>query len=78
MRDDKDSKAERLHSLLSSLAFFCFGVALLIFLVAIDRPHWFSLRPASGVAQAMWLASDTDAGDQRRPTAGRGTEPGEG
>lgn len=42
-----------------------FGVAVLGFLVAIDHPEWFHLRPVSGTAMAMSHAAadhnETDA-----------------
>lgn len=42
-----------------------FGFAVLSFLVAIDHPHWFSIRPATGtsvaMAQAAAPASSEDA-----------------
>lgn len=41
---------ERLHS---SVVMLLLGIGILAFLVAIDRPHWFNLRPASGTAAAM-------------------------
>lgn len=41
----------------SSLSLLGFGLALLAFLIAIDRPQWFVLRPASGTAAALAKAS---------------------
>ncbi|HEX7822206.1 MAG TPA: hypothetical protein VF463_16475 [Sphingobium sp.] len=41
-----------------------FGLGILAFLIAIDRPEWFTLRPASGTAAAMSKASDTQAHKQ--------------
>ncbi|WP_010186157.1 hypothetical protein [Sphingomonas sp. PAMC 26605] len=41
----------------ASLCLLGFGLALLTFLIAIDRPQWFVLRPASGTAAALAKAS---------------------
>ena len=41
----------------SSLFFICFGVAILLFLVAIEHQEWFSLKPGTGTAEAMSYAS---------------------
>lgn len=41
----------------SSLSLLGFGLALLALLIAIDRPQWFVLRPASGTAAALAKAS---------------------
>jgi hypothetical protein len=43
------------------LALLVFGLTVLAFLTAIDRPEWFHLKPATGTAAAMSYASD-DAG----------------
>lgn len=58
MRDDDDRWSSYSHSLKSSLVVFCFGIGLLAFLIAIDRPQWFHIRPAAGIAKAMALASE--------------------
>jgi hypothetical protein len=42
-----------------SWKFLAFGLAVLAYLVAIEHPHWFVLRPATGTAIAM--ASTADA-----------------
>ncbi|MDF2493616.1 hypothetical protein [Sphingomonas sp.] len=44
----------------SSLFFMCFGVAILLFLVAIEHQEWFSLTPATGTAEAMSYASTSN------------------
>ena len=36
---------------------FAFGLTVLAFLTAIDRPEWFRLKPATGTAAAMVYAS---------------------
>jgi hypothetical protein len=38
----------------------CFGVAILLFLVAIEHQEWFSLTPATGTAEAMSYASTSN------------------
>ncbi len=45
-------------SALSSAIVLAFGLLSLAFLVAIDQEHWFHIKPASGTANAMALASD--------------------
>ena len=45
-----------------SWMFLAFGLTILAYLVAIEHPHWFVLRPASGTAVAMASAAqDTSA-----------------
>lgn len=39
------------------LVAFC--LALLVFMIAIGRPEWFELRPASGSSLAMYHAAQT-------------------
>ncbi len=39
-----------------------FGLTVLAFLTAIDRPEWFHLKPATGTAAAMVYASDNNQG----------------
>lgn len=41
----------------ASLSLLGFGLALLALLIALDRPQWFVLRPASGTAAALAKAS---------------------
>ncbi|CAD7338367.1 hypothetical protein FIM10_10090 [Sphingomonadales bacterium 56] len=57
MQDHRQSKRKTKESLIGSLMLLSFGVAVLAFLVAIDRPEWFELRPGSGIAAAMFSAS---------------------
>ena len=45
------------ESLRASLMMLAFGLTILAFLVAIDRPHWFKIHPVSGAAAAMSNAS---------------------
>ncbi|WP_333571039.1 hypothetical protein [Sphingomonas sp.] len=42
-----------MERLRSSVALLLFGLGTLAFLIAIDRPEWFHLRPGSGTAAAM-------------------------
>lgn len=57
------------EALVGSLALLAFGLGILAFLIAIDRPEWFTLRPASGTAAAMSKASD---GGNYTPSASPG------
>ncbi|USU03982.1 hypothetical protein NF700_11435 [Sphingomonadaceae bacterium OTU29MARTA1] len=47
-----------LNPLWGRLALLMFGLTVLAFLTAIDRPEWFHLKPATGTAAAMVYASD--------------------
>jgi len=53
MKDREDVARQRLRRLLPSFGIVGFGLGCLAFLVAIDRPHWFELRPATGTATAL-------------------------
>ena len=59
MRASNDDESPR-GSARESLLLLTFGLAVLAFLVAIDRPHWFHIRPMTGTAAAMSLAAETD------------------
>lgn len=48
-----DKRSEAIQAARTSLILLMFGLTVLAFLVAIDRPHWFSIKPGSGVAAAM-------------------------
>lgn len=61
MRDDEEQDVQTEQAFKSSLVLVCFGLFLLAFLIAIDRPHWFRLRPMAGVAQALSLAGEPNA-----------------
>ncbi|MEG3174932.1 hypothetical protein U1872_01720 [Sphingomonas sp. RB3P16] len=50
----RPSTRDRLRA---SFTLLGFGIMLLAFLVAIERPQWFKLRPASGTAAALSKAS---------------------
>ena len=69
---DENSNRWAIESLQTSLLGVCFGLFILLFLIAVDRPHWFQLKPMSGVANALSLASDrhVDTG-ARMETASR-------
>ncbi|MET0240132.1 MAG: hypothetical protein ABW184_09575 [Sphingobium sp.] len=58
--DDHDEK-EGVETLRTSLLMLAFGLAMLAFLIGIDRQQWFELRPASGTATAMSKAVDIKA-----------------
>ncbi|MFZ2996792.1 hypothetical protein [Sphingobium sp.] len=46
-----------------NLMLMAFGLGVLGFLVSIDHPEWFHLRPMTGTAVAMSYASDTNQGN---------------
>ncbi|MET0250291.1 MAG: hypothetical protein ABW164_11260 [Sphingobium sp.] len=54
--DPKDSVANA--SLRSAVTLIVFGFGILAFLVAIDRPEWFHLRPSTGTAIALSHAAE--------------------
>lgn len=58
------SKEETRHRLSGTMALMGLGLAILAFLVAIDRPEWFHIRPATGTSMALSHAMDApDRGD---------------
>lgn len=61
--DDEDEKvsASTVHG---NLMLMAFGMGVLGFLVAIDHPEWFHLRPMTGTAVAMSYASDDGGTNQ--------------
>jgi hypothetical protein len=61
--EEKKNKVERLHATLMLIAF---GLTVLAFLVAIERPEWFHIRPVSATAMAMSLAS-TEKAEATKP-----------
>jgi hypothetical protein len=56
-RDRKGFGGSTDEPLWSSVFFLGFGLALLLFLVAIEHQNWFTLKPATGTAAAMSYAS---------------------
>lgn len=46
------------HRLTGTMGLMGFGMAILAFLVAIDRPQWFHIRPATGTSLALSHAMD--------------------
>jgi hypothetical protein len=56
MNQDDRKLLERARS---SLMLLAFGLGILGFLVMIDHPEWFELRPVSGTASAMAKAGNT-------------------
>ncbi|MBB5711981.1 hypothetical protein [Sphingomonas xinjiangensis] len=62
MQPNDNEKKPLFEQLRASLFLLAFGLCTLAFLVAIDRPEWFELRPASGTAAAMSNAGNTPTG----------------
>ena len=61
-----EDKASFIDRAIGSIVVLAVGIGSLAFLVAIDRPHWFELRPVSGAAAAMAnAASRTSASTHR-------------
>ncbi|WP_293874841.1 MULTISPECIES: hypothetical protein [unclassified Sphingomonas] len=57
-RSNTGADDQPLNPLWGRLALLMFGLTVLAFLTAIDRPEWFRLKPATGTAAAMVYASD--------------------
>ncbi|MDN4632726.1 hypothetical protein [Sphingomonas sp. PvP056] len=60
--NDKDRPGPH-DTLRGSLLFLVFGISMLAFLIAIDRPEWFVLKPATGTAVAMSAAPKLTPGE---------------
>ena len=61
------SPADRpIHPFWAPVLLFGFGLAVLAFLIAIDRQEWFHIRPVSGTAQALALAAEKPEGAPRQ------------
>ncbi len=62
MRQFQDHDSPTLgQSVRATLMMLAFGLAILAFLISIDHPEWFRLRPMTGTAIAMSHASDDAA-----------------
>jgi hypothetical protein len=57
-KDPRSDDRTMSESLRASLIMLVFGLSILAVLVAIDRPHWFHLKPATGTATALSIAAD--------------------
>ncbi|MEJ7935120.1 hypothetical protein WG907_12745 [Sphingobium sp. AN558] len=51
-------------SVRAAVMMIAFGIAVLAFLVSIEHPEWFRLRPMTGAAVGMSHASDSVAGSE--------------
>ena len=49
------------ESVRSTLMLLAFGLGTLAFLISIDHPEWFHIRPATGTAVAMSHAASNSA-----------------
>lgn len=56
--DDNRNRHAVIETWRGSWKFLAFGLAVLAYLVAIERPQWFVLRPATGTAIALGRAAD--------------------
>lgn len=66
MHDPQTQFRSLIESARASLLMLAFGLSVLAFLIAIDRPEWFHLRPATGTAAAMANASTNARAEQPR------------
>lgn len=64
MHHDFDRDRSLKQRLGASLTMLAFGLTLLALLIAIERPHWFVLRPVSGTAAALANASTAAPADK--------------
>lgn len=71
MHDPHPQHRSLIESARASLLMLAFGLSVLAFLIAIDRPEWFQVRPATGTAAAMANASTTARAEQPRVVDGR-------
>jgi hypothetical protein len=51
----------------ASLFYLCFGLSVLAFLVALERPEWFSERPAAIIAGTAAKFEAKTVSDQAQP-----------
>ena len=56
----------------ASLFYLCFGLSVLAFLVALERPEWFSERPAAVIAATEAKAETNAKGGQAQAIAYQG------
>jgi len=62
MQSSDNHKAKGVvESLRATLALLAFGLGTLAFLITIDHPEWFHIRPATGTAVAMSHAANATA-----------------
>lgn len=60
MRNMTDADRARLReSFLGNGLLFLFGCGVLMFLIAVDRVDWFSIRPATGTSVAMARSAES-------------------
>lgn len=71
MHDPQTQFRSLIESARASLLMLAFGLGVLAFLIAIDRPEWFHVRPATGTAAAMANASTDTRAEQPRVADGR-------
>lgn len=61
----REQRRDAQRRLQGTAALFLFGIFVLGFLVAIDRPEWFHIRPATGTSVALsHVAGDASIRDR--------------
>jgi hypothetical protein len=55
--DDPSNVTRLLETVRASLIMLAFGVAVLVFLIAIERPQWFHIQPGTSTALAISKAA---------------------
>ena len=53
----------------ASLFYLCFGLSVLAFLVALERPEWFIERPAAVIAASAAKVQAKAISDQAQPVS---------
>jgi hypothetical protein len=61
--DDPSTVTRLLETVRASLIMLAFGVAVLAFLIAIERPQWFHIQPGTGTALAISKAAAAGGAD---------------
>ncbi len=64
---DEFNEKSRFETIKASLMMLCFGLGILAFLIVIERPEWFHIRPVSGAAAAMVEAGNSPDGTEALP-----------
>ena len=60
-RDNGGHDDKSVHPVWGPVVLLGFGLFVLAFLIAIDRPHWFSIKPVTGTAAAMSFAGESES-----------------
>lgn len=74
MSDTKNTEGKRVReTLVGRSLLLLFGLAVLSFLIAVDRAEWFAIRPATGTSIA--LSNAAASAPQQTPENGTSANP---